>query len=102
MLVGRHHRVRVDELFQHRRRIMFGRVDDRAGSGVPSSRIEPSALAVRDGLRAIGIAGPITGNHTAGDPPAPAPPPYAARPTRLIPTTAPGTAEEAPVGQDGV
>src|SRR3546814_6552483 len=66
MLVGRHHRVRVDELFQHRRRIMFRRVDDRAGRGVPPSRIEPSALAVIDRMRAIGIADPITGQHAVG------------------------------------
>src|SRR3546814_5744514 len=90
MLVGRHHRVRVDELFQHRRRIMFRRVDDRAGRGVPPSRIEPSALAVIDRMRAVGIADPITGQHAVGDLRAHAPPPYAARPSRLMTTSAPG------------
>src|SRR3546814_17576296 len=95
MLVGRHHRVRVDELFQHRRRIMFRRVDDRAGRGVPPSRIEPSALAVIDRMRAIGIADPITGQHAVGDLGAHATPPYAARHSRLMTTYALG-----PVARD--
>jgi hypothetical protein len=61
MLIRRQHRTGVNQLFEHRGRIIFGRVDNRRRGRVPPPRIESRALAIIDRVRALGIANPKTG-----------------------------------------
>jgi hypothetical protein len=61
MLIGRQHRTCVNQFFEHRGRIIFGRVDNRRRGRVPPPRIESRALAIIDRVRALGIANPKTG-----------------------------------------
>ena len=75
MLVGWQHAARMDQLFQHRRRIMFRRVDDGAGGRVPPPRIQPRPFAVIDGMDAIGIADAIGRQNPVGFPARHTPPP---------------------------
>lgn len=44
----------MDELFQHRRRIMFRRLDDGAGGRISPPRIKPRPFAVIDGMDVVG------------------------------------------------
>ena len=60
MLIGRQHRTRMNQLFEHRGRIIFGCVDHRAGRCIPPPRIEPRSLAIIDWIRALWITNPKT------------------------------------------
>ena len=60
VLTLRDHRIGVNQLFEHRSRIILGGVDDRRRGSVPPPRIEPRALTVIDRISSLGIANPKT------------------------------------------
>ncbi len=66
MLAFGNYRAGMDQLFEHRSRVIFGRIDERAGGCVPPPRIEPCTLAVIDRMRALGIADTKTGQNAVG------------------------------------
>jgi len=63
MLVRRQHHIGMHQLLQHRRRIMFGCVDDWGIVRVPATGIEPCALGVVDRIGAVRIADAIAGEN---------------------------------------
>ena len=61
MLTFGNYRTGMNQLFEHRGRVIFGRIDKRAGGSIPSPRIEARALAVVNRMCALGITDTKTG-----------------------------------------
>ena len=90
MLVGWYDGASAHQLFEHRGRIIFGRIDDRAGWRIPAPRIKPRALRIVDGICTFRITNPETGEDAIRFLRAHTPPPYAIPPSRLMTASAPG------------
>lgn len=75
MLVGGHHQIGVNQLFQHRGGIVLGGIDHRTGARIPAPRIEPCPLRVIDRKSAFGVADAIASENAIAFLHAQTPPP---------------------------